>query len=147
MRLIFSPGILAHNPTKVQSMTVSPGTKQYAAKVAKILGEHYPNAECELEFQTPLQLLIAAILSAQCTDVRVNQVTKTLFHKYPHAAAYAQAPLKELERDIQSTGFYHNKAKSIQSCCQSLLERYGGDVPKDVDKLIELPGIGRKTAN
>jgi endonuclease-3 len=77
----------------------------------------------------------------------VNQVTKSLFRKYSDAAAYANASLKELEREIQSTGFYHNKAKSIQSCCQSLLERYGGQVPRDIEELIELPGIGRKTAN
>jgi len=128
-------------------MTVSHGTKQYAAKVAKILGKHYPDATCELDFQTPLELLIAAILSAQCTDKRVNLVTKSLFRKYPNAAAYAQAPLKELEREIQSTGFYHNKAKSIKSCCQSLLERYDGQVPRDIEKMVELPGIGRKTAN
>jgi len=128
-------------------MTVSAEIKQYAAKVARFLREHYPEAKCELEFQTPLQLLIATILSAQCTDERVNQVTKSLFRKYPDAAAYASAPQKELEREIQSTGFYHNKAKSIQSCCQSLLEMYEGQVPQDIEKLIELPGIGRKTAN
>jgi endonuclease III len=128
-------------------MPVSAETKQFPAQVAKILQEHYPNAKCELSYKTPLQLLIATILSAQCTDERVNQVTKTLFLKYPDAAAYASAPIKELEREIQSTGFYHNKAKSIQSCCQTLLEGYRGKVPKDIEKLIELPGIGRKTAN
>jgi endonuclease-3 len=128
-------------------MPISAEIKQYAAKVAKILKEHYLNAKCELDFQSPLQLLIATILSAQCTDERVNLVTKSLFGKYPDVAAYANAPLKELERDIQSTGFYHNKAKSIQGCCQSLLERYDGQVPQDIEKLIELPGIGRKTAN
>ena len=128
-------------------MPISSESKQYPAKVAKILREHYPDAKCELDFHTPLQLLIATILSAQCTDERVNLVTKTLFHKYPDTAAYANAPLKELEKDIQSTGFYHNKAKSIQSCCQSLLERYKGKVPQDIETLIELPGIGRKTAN
>ena len=128
-------------------MPISAETKQYAAKIAGILREHYPRAKCELDFETPLQLLIATILSAQCTDERVNLVTKSLFHKYPDAAAYAQAPQKELEREIQSTGFYHNKAKSIQSCCQALLERYEGQVPRDIEKLVELPGIGRKTAN
>jgi endonuclease III len=128
-------------------MPLSSEIKQYPAKVAKILREHYPNAICELDHHSPLELLIATILSAQCTDERVNLVTKTLFSKYPDTAAYANAPLKELERDIQSTGFYHNKAKSIQSCCQSLLERYKGKVPKDIEQLIELPGIGRKTAN
>ena len=128
-------------------MPIPADTKQYAAKIARILREHYPDAKCELDFHTPLQLLIATILSAQCTDDRVNLVTKSLFLKYPDAAAYANAPQKELEREIQSTGFYHNKAKSIQSCCQSLLERYEGQIPHDIEKLIELPGIGRKTAN
>ncbi len=128
-------------------MPIPAETKQYAAKIARILREHYPDAKCELDFQTPLQLLIATILSAQCTDDRVNLVTKSLFRKYPDAAAYANAPQKDLEREIQSTGFYHNKAKSIQSCCQSLLERYDGQIPHDIEKLIELPGIGRKTAN
>jgi endonuclease III len=128
-------------------MTVTTEIKQYTSKISKILREHYADAKCELHYQTPLQLLIATILSAQCTDERVNLVTKALFKKYPDASAYANASLKDLERDIQSTGFYHNKAKSIQSCCQSLLERYDSQVPKDIEKLIELPGIGRKTAN
>ena len=128
-------------------MPIPADTKQYAAKIAGILREHYPDAKCELDYQTPLQLLIATILSAQCTDDRVNLVSKSLFRKYPDAAAYANAPQKDLEREIQSTGFYHNKAKSIQSCCQSLLERYDGQIPHDIEKMIELPGIGRKTAN
>jgi endonuclease III len=128
-------------------MPITAETKEFAARIARLLREHYPHAKCELDYQTPLELLIATILSAQCTDERVNLVTKSLFRKYPDAAAYANAPQKELERDIQSTGFYHNKAKSIQSCCQSLLERYDGQVPKDIEKLIELPGVGRKTAN
>jgi endonuclease-3 len=128
-------------------MLMSAKTREYAAKIGKILRRQYPDAKCELDSQTPLQLLVATILSAQCTDERVNKVTKTLFHKYPDAAAYAKAPLKELEHAIQSTGFYHNKAKSIQSCCQALLERYNGQVPQDIAKMIELPGIGRKTAN
>ncbi|MGA2798889.1 MAG: endonuclease III [Thermoguttaceae bacterium] len=128
-------------------MPIPADTKQYSAKIAGILREYYLDAKCELDYQTPLQLLIATILSAQCTDDRVNLVTKSLFRKYPDAAAYANAPQKDLEREIQSTGFYHNKAKSIQSCCQSLLERYDGQVPHDIEKMIELPGIGRKTAN
>jgi len=128
-------------------MPIPAEIKQYAAKIARILREHYPDAKCELDYETPLQLLIATILSAQCTDERVNLVTKSLFRKYPDAAAYANAPQKDLEREIQSTGFYHNKAKSIQSCCQSLLERYKGEIPQDIEKMIELPGIGRKTAN
>jgi endonuclease-3 len=128
-------------------MMDSAANKSYAAKVSKILGKNYRQAKCELDYKTPLQLLMATILSAQCTDDRVNQVTKSLFRKYPDAAAYAKAPLKQLEREIQSTGFYHNKAKSIQSCCQALLERYDGEVPRELEKMVELPGVGRKTAN
>ena len=90
---------------------------------------------------------MATILSAQCTDVRVNLVTKTLFRKYPAAADYARAKLPELERDIQSTGFFRNKAKSIQGCCRTLLEKYNGEVPREIDTLVNLPGVGRKTAN
>jgi endonuclease III len=138
---------LANNPTKVSFMPTSAETGHYAAKIAGIIRKHYPLAKCELDFETPLQLLIATILSAQCTDERVNLVTKGLFAKYPDVAAYAKAPQKELEQAIQSTGFYHNKAKSIQGCCQSLLERYDGQIPRDLEQLVELPGIGRKTAN
>jgi endonuclease-3 len=94
-----------------------------------------------------LELLVATILSAQCTDVRVNLVTKTLFPKYPTAADYARAKLSDLERDIQSTGFFRNKAKNIQNCCRILCETYNGEVPAGMEKLVELPGIGRKTAN
>jgi len=121
--------------------------KRYAAKVLRRLRRAYPDAACSLDFQTPLELLVATILSAQCTDERVNQVTKELFAKYPTAADYASIPLAELKRDIQSTGFYNNKAKNIQACCRALLERYGGKVPEHIEKLTELPGIGRKTAN
>jgi endonuclease III len=145
--LFFISGMPAYHPIKVRFMPVSAEIKQYAAKIARILQEHYPDAKCELDYQSPLELLVATILSAQCTDERVNLVTKALFHKYPDVAAYANAQLKDLEREIQSTGFYHNKAKSIQGCCQSLLERYGGKVPDDIEKLVDLPGIGRKTAN
>ena len=121
--------------------------KQHAAQVVRRLRRAYPDATCSLEFRTPLELLVATILSAQCTDERVNQVTRSLFQKYPDAARCAQAPLAQLERDIQSTGFYRNKAKNIQNCCRLLVEKYDGEVPKDLDKLVELPGIGRKTAN
>ncbi len=116
-------------------------------QIARRLAECYPDATCSLDFRSPLELLVATILSAQCTDVRVNQVTKSLFRRYPSAVRYAEAKLPDLERDIQSTGFFRNKAKSIQSCCRTLLERYGGEVPKDMEQLVELPGIGRKTAN
>ena len=128
-------------------MAATAQQKRRAAKIARRLGRHYPNATCSLNFQTPLELLVATILSAQCTDTRVNEVTKTLFGKYPTAAHYAQAPPAQLERDIQSTGFFRNKAKSIQASCRTLLERYGGEVPRDIETLIELPGVGRKTAN
>ncbi|MGW8257466.1 MAG: endonuclease III [Thermoguttaceae bacterium] len=128
-------------------MSIVPGTKQYASKVARILSKFYPDATCELRFQTPLQLLIAVILSAQCTDKRVNEVTKSLFNKYPRTDSFARASLKVLEQDIKSTGFYRNKAKSIKTCCQYLMELYDGNVPKKLENLVELPGIGRKTAN
>ncbi|MEN6405226.1 MAG: endonuclease III [Thermoguttaceae bacterium] len=121
--------------------------KQHALQVARGLAKAYPDAACSLDFHTPLELLIATMLSAQCTDVRVNQVTPALFQKYPTAADFARADRAELERDIQSTGFFRNKAKNIQGCCQTLLERYDGEVPQRLDQLVELPGVGRKTAN
>lgn len=128
-------------------MAATADAKRYAAKIARLLSQAFPDATCSLDFQSPLELLVATILSAQCTDVRVNLVTKTLFKKYPTAAHYARAKPAELERDIQSTGFFRNKAKSIQSCCSTLLERYDGQVPNEIEKLVELPGVGRKTAN
>jgi endonuclease-3 len=121
--------------------------KRHAAQVVRRLRKEYPDATCSLDFCSPLELLVATILSAQCTDQRVNLVTKGLFPKYPTAVHYARAPLADLERDIQSTGFYHNKAKNIQASCRILAEKYGGEVPQDMATLVELPGIGRKTAN
>lgn len=121
--------------------------KKRAAQVAKRLAAEYPDAECALTFSNPLQLLIATILSAQCTDVRVNMVTPALFKKYRTAAAFAAAPQADLEKAIQSTGFFRAKAKSIQACCRKLAEDYGGKVPQNLDQLVELPGVGRKTAN
>lgn len=111
------------------------------------LQKAYPDARCALNFSNPLELLIATILSAQCTDERVNQVTATLFKKYRTAADYAQAPLAELERDIHSTGFYRNKAKSIKAATQRIVEEFGGQVPRTMDELLTLPGVARKTAN
>ena len=128
-------------------VAISADAKRRAAKVVKALAQEYPDATCALDFQTPLELLVATILSAQCTDQRVNLVTKDLFQKYRTAADYAVAALADLERDIQSTGFFRNKAKSIAGCCQVLQERFGGEVPKDLDALVGLPGVGRKTAN
>jgi endonuclease-3 len=107
----------------------------------------YPDAHCALEFKTPLQLLVATILSAQCTDVRVNIVTKELFKKYPDAKAFAAAKLPDLERAVQSTGFFRNKAKNIKACCSELMESHAGQVPQDLDMLVKLAGVGRKTAN
>ncbi len=128
-------------------MAASTEAKRYAAKVVRRLRRHYPDATCALNFSNPLQLLVATILSAQCTDERVNQVTRDLFRKFPTAADYASAPLETLKRNIRSTGFFNNKAKSLNACCRILAEEYGGDVPQDMDRLVELPGIGRKTAN
>lgn len=102
---------------------------------------------CYLEHENAWQLLISTILSAQCTDARVNIVTKDLYQKYTCISDFANARLVELEKDIHSTGFYHNKAKNIIACCQKLLDEYGGEVPSDIDELTSLPGVGRKTAN
>ena len=128
-------------------MAANTAAKRHAAKIAQLLAKQYPDASCSLDFRSPLELLVSTILSAQCTDVRVNLVTKTLFRKYTSAADFARAKLPELERDIQSTGFFRNKAKNIKNCCQTLLDRYDGQVPREMEKLVELPGVGRKTAN
>jgi endonuclease-3 len=121
--------------------------KRHASRVLKVLAEQYPDAVCSLRHANPLQLLIATILSAQCTDERVNLVTPALFARYPDARAFAQAEPRELESYIQSTGFFRNKAKSIIGCCQALVERHGGEVPRTLEELVVLPGVGRKTAN
>lgn len=112
-----------------------------------MLDDFYPDARCSLDYADALQLLIATILSAQCTDERVNMVTPGLFKKYPAAKAYADAPIAELEQDIKSTGFYHNKAKAIKESGRAIVEKFGGRVPPDLDSLVTLPGVGRKTAN
>ena len=121
-----------------------------AARVRKIIAglrKTYPDARCELNYSTPLDLLIATILSAQCTDKRVNIVTAALFKKYRSPADYANADLAQLEREIKTTGFYRNKARNIQACCRSLTERHHGQVPRTMEELVELGGVGRKTAN
>ncbi len=128
-------------------MVATKEAKRHAAKVLRRLERDYPDVDCELNFQNPLQLLIATILSAQCTDKRVNLVTKELFKKYQTAADFANAPLRDLEKAVQSTGFYRNKAKNIKSCCSALVEQHNGRVPKRLDALVELAGVGRKTAN
>ncbi len=111
------------------------------------LAEAFPHVYCELDFTTPLELAVATILSAQCTDVRVNQVTPALFARYPDARAYAEAERTELEEYIRSTGFYRNKANSLIGLGQALLERFDGEIPGRMQDLVTLPGIGRKTAN
>jgi endonuclease-3 len=121
--------------------------KRHAGKVLRILAREYPDAICSLRHDNPLQLLIATILSAQCTDERVNLVTPALFTRYPDAQAFATADQAELEKLIQSTGFFRNKAKSIIGCCQALVAQHGGAVPGTLDELVVLPGVGRKTAN
>lgn len=121
--------------------------KKRAEKILELLANDYPDAACSLDFKNPLELLVATILSAQCTDVRVNIVTKDLFKKYKKAKDFADANIEELEQDIRSTGFYKNKAKSIKSCCADIVLKHGGKVPGTLDELVELRGVGRKTAN
>jgi endonuclease-3 len=116
-------------------------------KIISGLRKAYPTAHCELNHASPLELLIATILSAQCTDKRVNIVTESLFKKYPSPEQYAKADLAELEQDIRTTGFFRNKAKSIRACCEALVEQHGGRVPQTMEELIQLGGVGRKTAN
>jgi endonuclease-3 len=122
-------------------------SKKRAREVAALLAREYADAECALVHETPFELLIATILSAQCTDERVNIVTKELFAKYSTPAALAAVPIKQLEKLVQSTGFFRNKAKNIHECCVKLVEEHGGEVPAEMDKLVHLPGVGRKTAN
>jgi endonuclease-3 len=116
-------------------------------KVLDILEKEYPDARVTLDSKDPLQLLIATILAAQCTDERVNRVTQGLFKKYRRAADFAAADLRTLEEEIRPTGFYHNKAKSILTCCRMIVDRFNGQVPRTLEELISLPGVGRKTAN
>jgi endonuclease-3 len=116
-------------------------------EIIKILSKEIPDSAIALRYSNPFELLIATILSAQCTDVKVNQVTQDLFKKFRTAGAYAEAGLPELEERIRPTGFYRNKAKSIQRCSQELVARFGGKVPETLEELVTLPGVGRKTAN
>ena len=120
---------------------------QRAASVTAILARTYPAAHCELDYTTPLELLVATILSAQCTDKRVNLVTKPLFRTCRTAADYVALPVEQLEDFIKSTGFFRAKAKNIRACCAALVERHGGEVPQSMEALTALAGVGRKTAN
>ena len=121
--------------------------KERILKILELLEKEHADAKIALNYTNPLELLVATMLSAQCTDERVNIVTKNLFKKYTKAEDYANADLKELEQDIKSTGFYRNKAKNLKKCCQLLVEKYNSQVPRTMEELLELPGVARKTAN
>ncbi|MGL4733011.1 MAG: endonuclease III domain-containing protein, partial [Fusobacteriaceae bacterium] len=121
--------------------------KEKVRNIIKILHEKFGDPKCALEYKTPFELLVAVILSAQCTDVRVNIVTEAMFKKVNTPGEFAQMPLEEIEELVRSTGFYRNKAKNIKLCSQQILEKYEGEVPKGMDELTGLAGVGRKTAN
>ena len=125
---------------------VAPAIKRID-EILKLLKAEYPDARCSLDYTTPFELLIATILSAQCTDVRVNMVTKNLFRKYPGPKDYLAVPEEELQNDIRTTGFFRNKTKSIRGASTKLLAEFGGEVPKTMEELLTLPGVARKTAN
>ena len=129
----------SRSPSKVK--------KRRSHEIFAILTELYPNATCDLSYETPVQLLVATILSAQCTDVRVNKVTPALFARFPNAADLAGCDREELETLIRSTGFYRNKAKNIQGACQMIVSEFNGEVPCQMEQLLKLPGVARKTAN
>lgn len=139
---------MANKQVKKQKIKVD---KTEAAKRVKkiwpVLSKTYPEAKTALNFRNPLELLIATILSAQCTDVRVNIVTKELFRKYKSATDWAKADVKEIESDIKSTGFFRNKARNIKQACRTITDRFDGKVPGTMEELVELGGVGRKTAN
>jgi len=128
-------------------MTASREEKNYARRVVRHLAKYYADAECALNYETPFQLLIATILSAQCTDERVNIVTAGLFAKYPTAYELAKATQKQVEKIVKSAGFYRAKAKNIRACAKELVEKYEGQPPRELDQLVALAGVGRKTGN
>lgn len=121
--------------------------RERAGEVLRLLRVKYPEARCELDFSTALELAVGAILAAQCTDKRVNMVTKGLFQKYRNAADWAAVSQEQLEEEVRTTGFFRNKAKAIRALAATLVEKFGGELPEDFEQLIQLPGIGRKTAN
>ena len=135
------------NVSSRKGQEVADARSARARKIVRGLRKSYADADCALHHQNALELLVATILSAQCTDVRVNQVTPGLFRRYPTAADYSAADPAELEDWIRSTGFFRNKGKSILGLGQALVERHGGEVPDEMEQLVELPGVGRKTAN
>jgi endonuclease-3 len=129
------------------TLSASAPVAERMPEIIKLLHETYPDAKCELNFSNAWELLVATILSAQCTDQKVNQVTPALFARFPTPQALAEADIEEIEKMIYSTGFYRNKAKSIQGAARRLVETYGGEVPSDINELLTLPGVARKTAN
>jgi endonuclease-3 len=129
------------------SESYSTENQKRVGEIIKVLGKAYPGATTALHFTNPLELLVATVLSAQCTDERVNKVTGALFKKYRSARDYAQVDLKELEEDVRPTGFFRNKAKAIKAFCSDLVGRFEGQVPANLEDLVSLPGVGRKTAN
>ncbi len=131
----------------IQQKRISPRQREFAAQVVRRLAAAYPDADCALHFADPLQLLIATMLSAQCTDVRVNLVTPALFRRFPTAADFAAAEQAEVEELIRSTGFFRNKAKHIRSACLRIVDEFDGEVPPTLSELVTLPGVARKTAN
>jgi endonuclease-3 len=131
----------------LRAKTSNANLQAKALNVIELLEKEHPDAKIALHYTSPLELLIATMLSAQCTDVRVNIVTKYLFKKYRKAEEYSNADLKELEQDIKSTGFYRNKARNIKQCCQMLVEKFDSQVPNNMEEMLELPGVARKTAN
>jgi endonuclease-3 len=138
----------AVKPAKTKRRRIAKGALgEYAKEILSRLKREYPDARTELDYETPLQLLMATILSAQCTDKRVNMVTPLLFKTFPTAAALADSPQEKLEEIIKSTGFFRNKSKSLIGLGKALVERHGGQVPDSMEALVELPGVGRKTAN
>jgi endonuclease-3 len=132
---------------RIRRMKPTPAAKRQARRVLDAMAATYPDAHCALDHQSPIQLLVATILSAQCTDVRVNLVTPALFARYKTVRDFAEANQKELERLIAPTGFFRNKAKNIIACCRAIVEKHNGEVPGTMEELVQLPGVGRKTAN
>jgi endonuclease III len=137
----------ARKPRKTARLTAESPIEQRAPEVIRRLKKAYPDAKVALHFTNPLEMLVATILSAQCTDERVNQVTKILFQKYRTPEDYVKVPLEELAADVRPTGFFNQKAKAIQGACRKIIEEYGGEVPQTIAELITLPGVARKTAN
>ena len=134
-------------PSKARRGTPSPTNPKRVAAILQKLDEAYPDATCELKHVNPFQLLISTILSAQCTDVRVNQVTETLYKKYPNPEAFAYANPSELEQEIRPTGFFRNKTKSVMGASKAVVEKFGGEVPRTMEEILTLPGVARKTGN